>query len=61
MFCGFNFQGVENGNTGNVYVNALSTNPTEWSNTPKQFVGSIFDHFMGFKLKGLTKSINKIS
>ena len=42
-------------------LNPLSTNPTEWSNTLKQFVGklptnclSVFDHFMKLALKGLT-------
>ena len=40
--------------------NPLSTNPTKWSNTLKQFVGnlptnclSVFDHFMNLALKGL--------
>ena len=38
----------------------ISTNPTKWSNTLKQLVGkfltnclSVFDHFVGFALKGL--------
>ena len=42
-------------------LNALSTNPTKWSNTLKQFVGnlptnflSVFDHFVKLALKGLT-------
>ena len=41
-------------------LNPLIVNPTKWSNTLKQFVGklptnclSVFDHFMGFTLKGL--------
>ena len=41
-------------------LNPLSTNPTKWSNTLKQFVGklptnclSVFDHFVGLALKGL--------
>ena len=41
-------------------INPLSTNPTKWSNTLKQFVGkkptnclSVFDHFVGLALKGL--------
>ena len=41
-------------------VNPLSTDPTKWSNTPKQFVGrlpanclSVFDHFVALALKGL--------
>ena len=40
--------------------NPLSTNPTKWSNTLKQFVGklptnclSVFDHFVILALKGL--------
>ena len=43
-----------------VDLNPLSTNPTKWSNTFKQFVGnlptnclSVFDHFMNLALKGL--------
>ena len=42
-------------------VNPLSANPTKWSNILKQFVGSLltnyltlFDHFAGLALKGLT-------
>ena len=42
-------------------LNPLSVNPTKWSNTLKQFVGklptnclSVFDHFAGLALKGLT-------
>ena len=41
-------------------LNALSANPTKWSNTLKQFVGnlptnclSLFDHFVKLALKGL--------
>ena len=41
-------------------TNPLSANPTNWSNTFKQFVGnlptnylSVFDHFVGLALKGL--------
>ena len=41
-------------------LNPLSTNPTKWSNTLKQFVGklptncmSVFDHFVKLALKGL--------
>ena len=41
-------------------ITLLSTNPTEWPNTLKQFVGScrqiflrVFDHFVGLALKGL--------
>ena len=41
--------------------NSLSTNPTKWSNTLKQFVCnlptnclSVFDHFVKLALKGLT-------
>ena len=43
--------------------NPLSANITKWSNTLKQFVGnlptnclSMFDHFVGLALKGLTAS-----
>ena len=42
-------------------VNPLSANPTQWSNTLKQFVGNLptncfsaFDHFVKLALKGLT-------
>ena len=42
-------------------INPLSTNPTKWSNTLKQFVGklptnylSVFDHFVKLAFKGLT-------
>ena len=42
-------------------INPLSANPTKWSNTHKQFIGnlltnslSVFDHFVGLALKGLT-------
>ena len=38
------------------FFNALSANPTNWSNTHKQFVGELFgviDHFVGLALKGL--------
>ena len=42
-------------------INPLSSNPTKWSRTLKQFVGklptncfSVFDHFVGLLLKGLT-------
>ena len=45
-------------------VNCLSTNPTKWSNTLKQFVGilptnrlSVFDHFVGLALKRLKVSV----
>ena len=44
-------------------VNPLSTNPTKWSNTLKQFVGklptnclSVFGHFVKLELKGLKNS-----
>ena len=47
--------------------NPLSTNPTKWSNTLKQFVGklstnclSVFDHFMKLALKGLRAHIFKV-
>ena len=42
-------------------LNPLSANPTRWSNTLKQFVSilstnclSVFDHFVGLALKGLS-------
>ena len=42
--------------------NPLSANPTNWSNTLKQFVDnlptnrlSVFDHFMNLALKGLNE------
>ena len=42
-------------------LNPLSMNFTKWSNTLKQFVGklltnclSVFDHFVGLVIKGLT-------
>ena len=45
-------------------LNPLSTNPTKWSNTLKQFVGklpknylSVFDHFVGLALKGLKRRL----
>ena len=49
--------------------NSLSTNPTKWSNTLKQFVGnlptnclSVFDHFMRLALKELIDSLaNKLT
>ena len=43
------------------WLNPLSANPTNWSNTLKQFVDnfptnclSVFDHFVKLALKGLT-------
>ena len=43
-------------------INLLSTNPTKWSNTLKQFVSnlptnclSVFDHFVKLALKGLNR------
>ena len=45
--------------------NPLSANPTKWSNTLKQFVGnlptyclSVFDHFVGLALKGLSDCLD---
>ena len=45
----------------NTSLNPLSANFTKWSNTLKQFVGnlptnclSVFDHFVGLALKGLS-------
>ena len=44
-----------------LYANSLSGNPTKWSNTLKQFVAklpanclSVFNHFVGLVLKGLS-------
>ena len=44
------------------FLNPLSANPTEWSNTLKQFVDdlptnclSVFDHFVKLVLKGLSR------
>ena len=44
------------------FFNPLSTNPTKWSITLKQFVGylptnclSVFDHFVELALKGLIR------
>ena len=49
-----------------LFLNPLSDNPTKWSNTLKQFVDnlptnclSVFDHFVGLALKGLTKQMMK--
>ena len=45
----------------NMVINPLSANPTKWSNTLKQFVCklpmnclSVFDHFVGLALEGLS-------
>ena len=50
------------------YLNFLSANPTKWSNTVKQFLGSLptnclslFDHFVKLALKGLRVSQNIFS
>ena len=47
------------------HLNPLSTNPTKWPNTLKQFVGklptnffSVFDHFVISALKGLRQKEN---
>ena len=47
-------------------VNPLRANPRKWSNTLKQFVDnlptnclSVFEHFVGLALKGLTKSFTQ--
>ena len=42
-------------------INPLSANPTKWSNTLKQFVGSVsvFDHFARLTLKGLSNRVVK--
>ena len=43
------------------FFNSFSANFTKWTNTLTQFVGSlprnclgVFDHFVGFAIKGLT-------
>ena len=42
-------------------INPLSGNPTKWPNTLKQCL-TVFDHFVGLALKGLTwTSLGKIS
>ena len=47
-------------------LNPLRGNPTNWSNTLKQFAGfcqqivlSVFNHFVGLALKGLTSFIGQ--
>ena len=49
-------------------VNHLSTHPTKWSNTLKQFVGklptnclSVSDHFIGLALQGLNPESRQLS
>ena len=49
-------------------VNPFSANSTKWSNTFKQFVGSlptnclsVFDDFVGLVLKGLTIFAKKLN
>ena len=50
------------------YINPVSANFTKWSDTLKLFVGklptnclSVFDHFVGYALKGLkNKAYNLI-
>ena len=49
-------------------VNPVSANPTNWSNTLKQFIASlptnclsVFDHFVGLALKGLTSEMHLAS
>ena len=48
------------------FINSLTTNPTKWSNTLKQFVGNlpmnclnVFEHFVGMALKWLMYAIVK--
>ena len=38
-------------------LNPLSTNPTKWSNTLKQFTSYAFDHFVGLALIGLKNTM----
>ena len=42
-------------------INPFSATFTKWSNKLKQFVGnlSVFDHFVGLALKGLSKNVTK--
>ena len=49
-----------------IQINPLSAKFIKWSNTLKQFVGklptnclSVFDHFSGLALKGLTSGLRK--
>ena len=44
----------------NLDLNPLSANPTKWSNTPNLLTNylSVFDHFVGLALKGLTVAWN---
>ena len=51
---------ILHGETREYELNPLSTNPTKWPNTLKQFVGklptncvSVFDHFVKLARKGL--------
>ena len=40
---------------GSDLINPLSANPTKWSNTLSRRIAlSVFDHFVGLALKGLT-------
>ena len=48
-------------------INPLSTNPGKWSNTVEQFFGNlptncltVFDHFVGLVLKGLSNKLFEI-
>ena len=55
-------------NIANSFIfNPSNANPIKWSNTLKQFVGnlptnclSVFDHFVGLTLKGLSSGRNDI-
>ena len=49
-----------------ILFNTLSTNPTKWSNTLKQFVGKlltnwlgVFDNLVWLALKGLNENYKK--
>ena len=51
-----------------ISINPLSANPTKWSNTLQKFVGnlptnclSVFNHFVGLALKGLTSYFRKMA
>ena len=54
--------------TSDIKLNPLSVNPTEWSNTLKQFVGnlptnclSVVDHFVKLGIKGLTVLLENLA
>ena len=59
---------VINKTHGPLQINPLSTDPTKWSDTLKQFLDnfptnclSVFDYFVGLALKGLSKLPKEIT